>query len=292
MASLRPPSKRAADNGKADHPSERLDASKAHWAHELGARYARLVPYMAVTLAAYAWTFPIDRAGDPEDWSWAFIPLARNMILLNAMYASWHFLLYQSPWSADGRLDEKKFNEKNQYAPGNRHLKREIFYCNCGFIMSTAYEVVMMRLWAIGAVPRMVRFWSAPAWSVLHLLAVAYWRDFHFYFAHRLMHPWFGGYKEWGDRFIWLKPFVKRFDAGAFLYRHVHSLHHKSHNPGPWSGLSMHPGEHLVYYTCTLLPLLFTLHPIHFLFNKFHADISPLPGHDGYDKPGGGSYFQ
>ena len=30
---------------------------------------------------------------------------------------------------------------------------------------------------------------------------------------------------------------------GAFLYRHVHSLHHKSYNPGPWSGLAMHPIE-------------------------------------------------
>eukprot|EP00295_Goniomonas_pacifica_P027433 CAMPEP_0175937346 /NCGR_PEP_ID=MMETSP0108-20121206/22093_1 /TAXON_ID=195067 ORGANISM="Goniomonas pacifica, Strain CCMP1869" /NCGR_SAMPLE_ID=MMETSP0108 /ASSEMBLY_ACC=CAM_ASM_000204 /LENGTH=93 /DNA_ID=CAMNT_0017261483 /DNA_START=390 /DNA_END=669 /DNA_ORIENTATION=+ len=34
-----------------------------------------------------------------------------------------------------------------------------------------------------------------------------------------------------------------------------------------------------------------TLHPLHFLFNKFHADLSPIPGHDGFDKPGGGSYF-
>ena len=27
------------------------------------------------------------------------------------------------------------------------------------------------------------------------------------------------------------------------------------------------------------------------LFNKFHAQLSPLPGHDGFDSPGGGSYF-
>lgn len=45
------------------------------------------------------------------------------------------------------------------------------------------------------------------------------------------------------------------------------------------------------YYTCTLLPLVMTLHPAHFLFAKFHADVSPVAGHDGHDQPGGGSHF-
>ena len=68
-------------------------------------------------------------------------------------------------------------------------------------------------------------------------------------------------------------------------YSHVHSLHHKSYITGPWSGLAMHPVEHLFYYSCTLLTMVFSLHPFHFWMNKLHADISPLPGHDGHDKP-------
>lgn len=75
------------------------------------------------------------------------------------------------------------------------------------------------------------------------------------------------------------------------MYRWVHSLHHKSYNPGPFSGLSMHPVEHFVYYTCTLLCLVFTLHPLHFLYAKFHADIAPIGGHDGYADPGGNADF-
>ena len=115
---------------------------------------------------------------------------------------------------------------------------------------------------------------------------MGYWRDCHFFFCHRFMHPWFD--KKTRATSSW-KPWVP--DVGQFMYEHVHSLHHKSYNPGPFSGLSMHPVEHLLYYTCTLVSLLYPLHPVHFLFNKFHADLSPLPGHDGYDKPGGGSYF-
>ena len=36
----------------------------------------------------------------------------------------------------------------------------------------------------------------------------------------------------------------------------------------------MHPVEHLLYYSVTLLPLLVTMHPLHFLYCKFHADIA------------------
>ena len=32
-----------------------------------------------------------------------------------------------------------------------------------------------------------------------------------------------------------------------FLYKHVHALHHRNINVGPWSGLSMHPVEHIIY---------------------------------------------
>ena len=48
-----------------------------------------------------------------------------------------------------------------------------------------------MHLWASGRLEYMRDgFWSRPAFSVFQLLLVGYWRDFHFYFAHRVMHPW------------------------------------------------------------------------------------------------------
>jgi len=50
----------------------------------------------------------------------------------------------------------------------------------------------------------------------------------------------------------------------------------------------MHPVEHLIYYSCAWLPpLLVSVHPLHFLYCKFHADIAPIGGHDGMDPPGG-----
>ena len=47
----------------------------------------------------------------------------------------------------------------------------------------------------------------------------------------------------------------------------------------------MHPVEHLMYYSCTITPYFLQAHPIHFLYCKFHADIAPIGGHDGFDSP-------
>ena len=63
-----------------------------------------------------------------------------------------------------------------------------------------------------------------PVYFVAILCLIPLWRVFHFYWIHRLLH---------------VKP----------LYKAAHYLHHKNINIGPWSGLSMHPIEHLLYFT-------------------------------------------
>ena len=46
----------------------------------------------------------------------------------------------------------------------------------------------------------------------------------------------------------------------------------------------MHPVEHLIFFTSCCLPLFYELHPIHMLFPCLYARISPIAGHDGFDK--------
>lgn len=190
--------------------------------------------------------------------------------------------MYMSPWVKD--LQPKKFNPKNQYSAWtNGNLLREMCFTHSGFIISVAFELFMLRWWTRHPSLFYTDFWAYPTWSVGNLLAIAYWREFHFFFAHRMMHPWWPKASKGSLRY--------QLDAGRLLYKYAHSYHHKSYNPGPWSGLSMHPIEHLFYFSCTLIPMIIPQHPIHFLFNKVHAEISPVAGHDGYDIPGGGSMF-
>jgi sterol desaturase/sphingolipid hydroxylase (fatty acid hydroxylase superfamily) len=55
-------------------------------------------------------------------------------------------------------------------------------------------------------------------------------------------------------------------------------------NPGPWSGLSMHPVEHLLYFSGVLLHWIIPSHPIHVIFHLQHRAFAPAVGHNGFDR--------
>jgi sterol desaturase/sphingolipid hydroxylase (fatty acid hydroxylase superfamily) len=122
----------------------------------------------------------------------------------------------------------------------------------------TAYEVVT--LWAFANhYITYVGFDEHPYYFVILMLLVPLWRDLHFYLVHRILH--------WPP-----------------LYRLAHKLHHKNANPGPWSGLAMHPVEQVLYFSCVLIHWIVSSNPLHAVFNLIHASLSPAPGHIGFDK--------
>ena len=84
-------------------------------------------------------------------------------------------------------------------------------------------------------------------------------REVHFYLVHRLIH--------WPP-----------------LYRAVHSLHHNNANPGPWSGLAMHPVEHVLYSSAVLLHWVVPWHPLHVIFHLQHLGLAPAQSHAGFDQ--------
>jgi len=65
-------------------------------------------------------------------------------------------------------------------------------------------------------------------------LSIPIIHEFHFFCIHRLIHV-------------------------PVLNRWVHSVHHNSVNPSPWSSLSMHPVEHLLYFSGSLIHLIVPL---------------------------------
>eukprot|EP00036_Acanthoecidae_sp_10tr_P010849 CAMPEP_0182926030 /NCGR_PEP_ID=MMETSP0105_2-20130417/10789_1 /TAXON_ID=81532 ORGANISM="Acanthoeca-like sp., Strain 10tr" /NCGR_SAMPLE_ID=MMETSP0105_2 /ASSEMBLY_ACC=CAM_ASM_000205 /LENGTH=314 /DNA_ID=CAMNT_0025063903 /DNA_START=55 /DNA_END=999 /DNA_ORIENTATION=- len=256
----------------ADWDAPITDSAKGAWYLELLARHVRLSTYVFLALF-YHYTFDMDWAKtlSPGWIAWVF---ARNYLVMVAMYGGWHWFLFESAYAAV--MKTKKFNAK---MPSGEQMFRDRLFTTLGFTQSSVWEVTMLHAWASGSEwvkPYYTDFWAYPLWSIFQVLLIGYWRDGHFYWIHRFMHPW--------------KTTIIP-DVGQFMYDHVHSLHHKSYITAPWSGLAMHPVEHLFYYSCTLLPMVWSLHPFHFWMNKIHADISPLPGHDGHDSPAGGSYF-
>jgi sterol desaturase/sphingolipid hydroxylase (fatty acid hydroxylase superfamily) len=53
----------------------------------------------------------------------------------------------------------------------------------------------------------------------------------------------------------------------------------------------MHPVKHFFLLYLAYIPLLFTCHPLHFLYTKFHLNIAPIGAHDDYDDPAGAAAF-
>ena len=96
-------------------------------------------------------------------------------------------------------------------------------------------------------------------WFFLMFPFLIFWASFHFYWIHRALH--------WPP-----------------LYRIAHAVHHRNVNIGPWSGISMHPLEHLLFYTNFLIHFIIPSHPLHIMFHGYMQSIHPIFSHSGFEK--------
>jgi hypothetical protein len=132
----------------------------------------------------------------------------------------WHMTLYFLGWGERPFIANRVYNVDK--------VVHNLFWSLSGVVIWTGFENVAAFLWATGRLPYITdaQSFGSPAGIASFIAALALvpvWRDAHFYFAHRLLH----------------------FKA---LYTQVHSLHHRNTDIEPFSGLCMHPIEHLYYY--------------------------------------------
>lgn len=191
---------------------------------------------------------------------WILEIFIRNQVMLIVIVSIWHLHFwslkrqgmrykYTSDWMAVGN---RKFMRGNQ-------LFENIFWnIVSGGTIWTIYEVLMMWAYANKVVPYMDPA-EQPIAFVGMLCSIGLWRVAHFYWTHRLTH--------WPP-----------------LYKSAHYLHHKNINVGPWSGLSMHPIEHIIYFSGVLICWIVPSHPIHMLLHLQHAAFTPAQGHVGFEK--------
>lgn len=124
-----------------------------------------------------------------------------------------------------------------------------------GFL--TAYQVLILWAMANGWAP-VITFAENPVWFCLAMILLPIWSAFHFYWVHRFLHV-------------------------PALYNHVHVLHHRNVNVGPWSGMSMHPVEQLLYHSTLLIHFVVPLHPIHLVFAMVYNGPGAAMTHTGYE---------
>jgi sterol desaturase/sphingolipid hydroxylase (fatty acid hydroxylase superfamily) len=251
------------------------------WTYLFGCHLSHTLDF-AFTLLFYSFLWPVvfphATGVSTENYQWVLVCLAYNLSAMLFCNGVWHYVVYV--WA--DRLRERKFNIENQYENSSNQLFREVFQSTLAWIQLTAWQCAIMWCMRTGVIEYYPDFFAMPKLfnliplGVAQVLFVSYWREFHFYWIHRIMHP---GVKIFG------------WDLGAFLYKQVHITHHLSRNIGPWSGFSMSVAEVFLYLTCALTVFLGRTHPLHFLYILYHAGISPIAGHDGYGAPGGNSDY-
>ncbi len=191
---------------------------------------------------------------------WILLILLRNYGLLIAVVGAQHYWFYFRKGQGTAFKYNKRWPQaRNPAFTFNTQTRDNVFWSLAsGVPIWTAWECVAWWLYANGYVAQLA-FASNPIWFVVLWLMVPLLHEFHFYCVHRLIHlPWF--------------------------YKRIHYLHHRNINPGPWSGLSMHPVEHLLYFSGFVVYFIVPSHPLHFLNVSLLAGLSPAQGHTGFDR--------
>ena len=215
--------------------------------------------YLAVAVAVWAWFSPdITRAATLAP-DWVFQVWLRNFIILTVVAGGLHLLLWRF------RLQEDEY--RYDMRPMGKGVRA--FWFKNQVFDNMLWSYVAMHFWTFGECfmwyayangwATMITFDSHPVWFVTLIILLPIWAGLYFYAHHRLLHV-------------------------GFLYRHVHSWHHKNINTGPWSGLAMHPVESFILMTDVVIFFIVPAHPIHVLFLMLHHGIGAPTSHAGFEK--------
>ena len=141
-----------------------------------------------------------------------------------------------------------------------RHQVRDNMFWSLasGVTIWSLYEALTLWAWSSGRINGLG--WDeAPVYLAVMTTLVLFWSTTHFWLNHRLLH--------------W-RP----------LYRAAHELHHRNVNIGPWTGISMHPIEHLIYFSVFLLWWVVPAHPTVIILSGCFNGLSPAVTHSGFDQ--------
>ncbi|MEY4754294.1 MAG: hypothetical protein RJA44_1969 [Pseudomonadota bacterium] len=219
------------------------------------------VLFMAITLLYWNFVVPDQAVLRVLSWDWGLKLLLANWLGLLLFYGAFELRLYrqqvqQRRFKYNGKFPSEQPSDVFWFKSQNldNFLRSYLISIPIG----TAIEVGL--LWAFASGQAAQYSWAEHAgWLIgLGLLAPLV-HEVHFYCIHRAIH--------WGP-----------------LYRWVHSVHHNSVNPSPWSSLSMHPVEGTAYFGVALWVLAVPAHPFLAVYLFVLAGFGAIVGHIGFDR--------
>ena len=217
--------------------------------------------FMALAVISWLYLTPSIETLKTLAPGWIVYLLARNSLLVLIIYGALELRLYIKRAQANRFKFNGKWPSENPsdvFMFKNQNVDNIIRTFATGVPIWTAYEVLGLWCYANGW-GLWGTFADYPVWFVVFAFVLPLWHEFHFYCIHRLIHV-------------------------PILYKWIHSVHHNSVNPSPWSSLSMHPVEHLLYWSDSLIHLIVPSHPLIFLYNLQITGTGAVVGHVGFDK--------
>lgn len=191
---------------------------------------------------------------------WILPMFLRNVFLLTVVAGGLHLFFFT--FKAQGKklkFDHREELEKNKKFSFNDQVYDNIFWSIAsGVTVWTAYEVLYFWGVANNVIPTL-GFTSNPLAFFAWLLVLPILTSSHFYLIHRLLH--------WPP-----------------LFKRVHKLHHTNIHIGPWSGMSMHPVEHVIYISSVLIHFVIASHPVIMLTHIYTRCMGPAFSHSGFEK--------
>ena len=182
----------------------------------------------------------------------------RNIILAIVVAGSLHTYLYIFRKQGDKlKFEKRDLDRNNKLFTFNNQVRDNMFWTLAsGVTIWTSYEVIYFWASSNQWVPAF-GFAQNPIWFIAMFAVIPMWSSFHFYWIHKLLH--------WPP-----------------LFRVAHALHHRNVNVGPWSGISMHPIEHVLYFSSFTVHFIVASHPLHFIFHAYYQALQPMASHSGY----------
>ncbi|MEM7289655.1 MAG: sterol desaturase family protein [Pseudomonadota bacterium] len=213
----------------------------------------------AIAIAAWYWFQPPLSETGTFAFGWIAEIYLRNMALMVLVAGGLHLYFYRWHRQRDHlKYDKRDLRKSSRAFTFNNQVWDNVFWSLVsGVTVWSAYEVLMFWAMANGYVP-ILRWDQNPVWFIALFFLTPVLISFHFYWIHRWLH--------WPP-----------------LYKLAHALHHRNTNVGPWSGLSMHPLEHLIFFSSVLVHWLVAAHPIHILFHMQHQALTAATSHTGFE---------
>ncbi len=190
--------------------------------------------------------------------AWIALIWVRNLVLTFVVAHTLHLVFHAAKLQGtDHKYDPRPYPRRGRMFSFDSQLADNMFWALAsGVTIWSGYEALIWWSMANGFAPT-ITLASNPIWFLLIFPLIPIWESLYFYWIHRLLH--------------------------TDLFYRFHALHHRNTDIGPWSGLSMHPVEHMFYFGTALIHFVVPTHPIHLIFHLMFYGLYAITTHTGFE---------